>query len=70
MNGSRILVASRRPDQRAELRAALEFEGYDVDDVTTAAQVENACAEHYDVLVMDLIAIRRLSRLFLQRTDF
>jgi hypothetical protein len=54
MSDSRILVASRRPDQLA----ALEFEGYDVADVTTTVQVENACAEracaeHYDVLVMD-----------------
>jgi two-component system KDP operon response regulator KdpE len=54
MGASRILVASRRPDQRVELRAALEFEGYEVADVTTAAQaVENVCAKHYDVLVMD-----------------
>src|ERR1700722_15573596 len=54
MRASRILVASRRPDQRAELRAALEFEGYDVADVTTAAQaVERACAEYFDVLVID-----------------
>ncbi len=38
MRASRILVASSGPNQRVELRAALEFEGYDLADVTTAAQ--------------------------------
>ena len=54
MSPTRILVASRRLSQRAELRAALEFEGYEVADVATATEVlEYNCAEHYHALVLD-----------------
>jgi two-component system KDP operon response regulator KdpE len=54
MNASRILVASSSAERRGELRAAFEFEGYDVAEVSTSAQaVQKACAEYYDVLVMD-----------------
>jgi two-component system, OmpR family, KDP operon response regulator KdpE len=57
MNPSRILIASSNAEQRAELRAALEFEGYDLAEVATAMQaVQQACTEHYDVLVTDSVA--------------
>src|SRR5580704_8670405 len=53
MRASRIFVASSSPEQRRQLRTALEFDGYDVDEVATAdLAVQAACAAHYDVLVM------------------
>jgi two-component system KDP operon response regulator KdpE len=70
---SRILVATNNPQQRVELRAALEFEGHDVEEAATAAEaVHKACA--HDALVMESVvegiaahglcrAIRRQSKL-------
>jgi two-component system KDP operon response regulator KdpE len=53
MRASRIFVASSSAEQRRQLRTALEFDGYDVDEVATAdLAVQAACAAHYDVLVM------------------
>ena len=56
MSASRILVASSDAVKRAELRAALELEGYGVAEAATASQtVHKACVETHDVLVMDSI---------------
>lgn len=56
MNAFRILVASSNAEQRGDLRAAMEFEGYEVVEAATATQaVQKACAEDHDVLVMDSV---------------
>jgi two-component system KDP operon response regulator KdpE len=53
---NRILIASSSADRRRELRAALELEGHHTTEAATAAQtVHKACAEPYDVLVMESI---------------
>ncbi len=50
----RILVASSNAEQRVELRAAMEFEGHDVAEAATAAEVlQRACDEPCDLLVME-----------------
>jgi two-component system KDP operon response regulator KdpE len=56
MTPSRILVASGDADQRRQLRAALEFEGYSVAEAATAAQtIQRACGGLHHVLVMDSV---------------
>jgi two-component system, OmpR family, KDP operon response regulator KdpE len=54
MNTGRIIVASNSPQQRLDLRGALELEGHGVVEVATADQaLSEACSGLHDVLLMD-----------------
>jgi two-component system KDP operon response regulator KdpE len=56
MNAFRILGAGSNADQRGDLRAAMEFEGYEVGEAATAGHaVQTACAGHYHALIMNSI---------------
>jgi len=56
MKSHRILVASGNAEERAELRAAMEFEGYDVAEAGTPGEVfQRACDEPCDLLVMESV---------------
>ncbi len=50
----RIIVASRNEKQRAELRAAMKFEGHDVVEAATPAEVlQRVCDQPCDLLVIE-----------------
>ena len=52
----RILLASNTVETFLDLRSALEFEGHEVTEAVTANQtVQQACADRYDLLVVDSV---------------
>ncbi len=56
MNANRILVASTAALRRLQIKAGLEFEGYEVSETETAVEtIQRACFEPHDLLIMDSI---------------